>query len=79
VKLFLSSEADDTPESSGYYGTFEPRTNNRHDQFYVPEVEMVIRRWQELQFDDKALELFKNRQLAIASEIMSVRRAFRQT
>lgn len=34
---------------------------------------MVIDRWRELQFDTTALDLFKDRQMAIASEIMSVR------
>jgi hypothetical protein len=36
---------------------------------------MVIERWQELQYDYKAFALFKDRQLAIASEIMAVRRS----
>jgi hypothetical protein len=72
------SETIDTPESylfnySGCPATFDAKTNNRGDHFYVPEVEMVIERWRELQYDTKALDLFKNRQMAIASEIMSVR------
>src|ERR1700683_1927460 len=68
------SEHVDIVESSGY-GAFEAKNNNRHNHFYVPEVEMVIERWQELQYDYKAFALFKDRQLAIASEIMAVRRS----
>jgi hypothetical protein len=37
---------------------------------------MVIRRWQELEPDKKALQLFKERQLAVASDIMNVSSSF---
>jgi hypothetical protein len=38
---------------------------------------MVVRRWQQLQGDSKALNLFKTRQLVVASEIMAVSHSFR--
>ncbi|KIM79363.1 hypothetical protein PILCRDRAFT_823618 [Piloderma croceum F 1598] len=68
-RSFLKSS--DLFHYSGLPGTFEAKTNHKGNHFYVPEVEMVIERWRELQYDTKALDLFKNRQMAIASEIMS--------
>jgi len=78
-EALFASETIDTLESydffnfSGNLGTIKANTNHKGNHFYVPEVEMVIERWQELQYNTKALDLFKNRQVAIASEIMSVR------
>lgn len=56
---------------------FEPKYNSKSDYYYVPEVDMVVRRWQQLPGDSEALNIFKTRQLAIASEIMTVSHLFR--
>lgn len=72
-------ETVDLVEHPSYYATssmFQAKANTTSNYFYVPEVEMVIKRWQELQYDHTALGLFQKRQLAVASEIMSVSYAF---
>jgi hypothetical protein len=61
-------------KSSNYYGdssVFQAKRNSTSSYFYVSELEMVIKRWTELEHDQKALQLFEKRQLAVASDIMN--------
>jgi hypothetical protein len=47
-------------------------TNRQQNAFYIPEIEMVIKRYQELESDPTALKTFVEQRQAIASEMMSV-------
>jgi hypothetical protein len=52
--------------------SFEATNNSRYNAFYVPEVEMVIKRYRALESDPTALKRFIDQQQAITSGIMKV-------
>jgi hypothetical protein len=47
-------------------------TNRRQNAYYVPEIELVIGRYQELQMDPTVLRRFVEQQQRIASQMMEV-------
>jgi len=51
--------------------SFEAKNNCRQNAFYIPQVEMVVKRYQELESDPIALKRFVAEQQAIASVIMN--------
>jgi hypothetical protein len=54
---------------------FNSTTNTKFHAYYVPEFEMVLRRYRDLEHEKPALDAFVNTQRKIASQIMAVRRA----
>jgi hypothetical protein len=52
-------------------------TNRRQNAYYVPEVEMVMNRYQEFQADPTALKQFVDQQQTLASQMMDVSRIYK--
>lgn len=52
-------------------------TNRRQNAYYVPEIEMVMNRYQELQADPTALKQFVDQQQTLASQMMDVSRIYK--
>lgn len=53
-------------------GTFDNCDNGRQNAYYVPELEMIVKRYQELESDSTALNRFIEQQRVIASQMMKV-------
>jgi hypothetical protein len=51
---------------------FKSNDNGRQNAYYVPELEMVIKRYRELESEPTALKVFVNQQKAVASQMMKV-------
>jgi hypothetical protein len=51
---------------------FESSDNGRQNAYYVPEWEMVVKRYQELECDPTSLRAFMEHQKAAASQMMKV-------
>jgi hypothetical protein len=60
---------------SGQMANFTSTTNTNFHAYYVPEFEMVVRKYRSLQHDSAALDAFTKSQRNIASQIMEVRHA----
>jgi hypothetical protein len=50
----------------------DAKTNRRQNAYYVPEMEMIIKRYQELKTDPTALERFVDHQQNLSSQMMDV-------
>jgi hypothetical protein len=50
----------------------DAKTNRRQNSYYVPEIDMVFKRYQELNVDPTALARFIEEQQTLASQMMEV-------
>lgn len=52
--------------------TFESSDNGRQNAYYAPELELVVKRYRNLESDPAALKTFMDTQKAIAAQMMEV-------